>query len=345
MVRWPRNMKQLLRGLSSLVGMTSTAKRASETIATASPNERQISLFALLRSARDAGTRFVPVRATNSLIDQSMAAIVLKHDVHGLSLEALLKFARNEVREGIFGTYFFMAPNHPDTVKHYDLRQQLRSMKIIQDMGHEVGLHLDPYFMIHHTGNHLGAVLGEMLSTFRAAGLQIVSMNMHGNSAHQHKDKNGYGTSFEFFEEIARQPDFPELHALEPRSAQIVRENRLSIRDYGIKFWADMPIWSSVHGYVVTNFVSDNLLGKTGKIEVLTHSESANQFALAERQRPGSRNRVVPRALIPCNGGPNDVSTSNHHLGITTEALRSHFEFAPKLLEPAQLLVHPQFYI
>lgn len=305
---------------------------------------RRNKLFVLLRSGLDAGINYMPVKDVNFVLQDARPAVFLKHDIHGLNLNNLVEFASEESQMGIHGTYFFMAPNHPDTVKYYNFSAQAQAMKKIQANGHEVGLHIDPYFLIQHHQQSLDQILKDCLSAFRDLGLNVQSMNMHGNTGHKHRDKNGYGTSFELFEEIARQPDFPVLEAMHADSAELVRQNRIRLKDHGISFWADMPIWAAEFGYVVTNFISDNGLGKSGQYELLTHEETANQYAISRYQPPGARNRTQPDSLVTCGGKTSLDRFGNWKLAFESAELESLFDTKPFVLQPAQILLHPQFY-
>lgn len=309
-----------------------------------SPRQRREGLFGLLNKAQNSGSEFLPVKQIGNCLEEGCGAIFLKHDIHGLNLDSLIDFAQEEAGSGIHGTYFFMAPNHPDTLPYYDFSAQAEAMKSIQALGHEIGLHLDPYFLMQHHQQSLDKVLQDCLSAFRDLGLNVQSMNMHGNTGHKHRDKNGYGTSFELFEEIARQPDFPMLEAMHADSAEMVRQNRIRLRDHGISFWADMPIWSAEYGYVVTNFISDNGLGKSGQYELLTHEETANQYAISRYQPPGARNRTQPDRIVACESKSGLDRFGNWKLAFQSAELERLFDTTPFILQPAQILLHPQFY-
>ncbi len=306
--------------------------------------QRRRALFRLLGNAQKAGNLLLPVNHVGECLKNKHAAIFLKHDIHGLNLKGLVEFASEESQMGIHGTYFFMAPNHPDTLPYYNFSEQATAMVRIQGLGHEVGLHLDPYFLMQHQKQTLNQVMDFCLSAFRDLGLNVQSMNMHGNTGHKHRDKNGYGTSFELFEEIARQPDFPILEAMHADSAEMVRQNRIRLKDYGISYWADMPIWTAEYGYVVTNFISDNGLGKSGQYELLTHEETANQYAISRYQPPGARNRTQPDSLVTCGGKTSLDRFGNWKLAFESAEFESLFDTKPFVLQPAQILLHPQFY-
>jgi len=306
--------------------------------------QRREILFRMLGQAQEMDTLLLPINQIGDCLKKRHGAVFLKHDIHGLNLKNLVDFAAVESCMGIRGTYFFMAPNHPDTQPFYDFSAQADAMQEIQSVGHEVGLHLDPYFLMLHYNQPLYQVMEYCLSCFRSLGVNVQSMNMHGNTQHKHRDKNGFGTSFELFDEIARQPDFPTLAAMYPESAAIVRENRVRLKDYGIEFWADMPIWSAELGYIVTNFISDNGLAKNGQYELLTHQDTANQYAITHYQPPGARNRHAPERLIACEGSAAPDRFGNWKLAFESADIENLFSTNPFALRPAQMLLHPQFY-
>ena len=156
-------------------------------------------------------------------------------------------------------------------------------------------------------------------------------------------DRNGFGTSFEFFEEIARQPDPPAFATIEPDVAATLRQERCSLRRFGIEYWADMPLWSSVNGVVVTNFVTDNFLGKRGTVEVLSRVETIGRYMLADRQPPGSRTLAQPRATVSIEPHDSEAPSPLHaHLEFQSNELSGALiELAP---HPMLMLIHPEFY-
>jgi hypothetical protein len=302
-------------------------------------------LFSLLKEARLRGVTFAKVGELERHIELRTRAVFLKHDIHGMDLDALADFAAEERRNGISATYFFMAPDHPHTATHYAFADQARVMLSIQDMGHQIGLHVDPYFLIDKSQSRFSEVLENCLAMFLGAGIQVTACNMHGNSQHKGRDRNGRGTSFDLFEEIARQPDFPALADVPPEIAEIIRSNRVSLMPFGITHWCDQPLWSAKHRFVVTNYVSDNNLGKNGRIEVTVHEQCVDQWVFSDAQLPGARTKPVSWQALPLSRKANfpEYWTGTRHLDFSDAgtadiilALANH---------PLNMLIHPQYYV
>lgn len=299
-------------------------------------------LFDLFGRALVARAPFAPLAAIDGFVAARRGGIFLKHDVHDLDLDRLVVFAEREARLGIHGTYFFMTPNHPRTAKSYDFTSQARAMLAIQQLGHELGLHLDPYYQIHKLGAPLAEIVRKLCATFAAHGITILIGNMHGNSAHKRPDFDGYGTSFDLFDEIARQPDYPVLARLPVETADLVRANRTRLAEYGFMHWGDMPIWSAALGFVVTNFLTDNRFGKHGTYELLVQAQTLNAYQVTQRQPPGSRNRRQGKTIALREVNPK-AFPSHKELAPGDPELRALFA-TPSRMVPLQILLHPEFY-
>lgn len=302
--------------------------------------ERLFKLFSIIQEHN----QVVPITAIDKYIELGKPATFLKHDVHGLHLQALISFAKTESNVGVFGSYFFMFPNHPRTVKYYSYSEQINAMKSIANLGHEIGIHIDPFFLIHRFEEHLPKLLDEFVNELRAYGLNIDCGNIHGNSAFKGKDKNGFGTSFDFFEEIARQPDYPTLKDVDINISQLIKQNRMKVSDIGLRYWADMPPWSQKYGFVVTNFITDNLLAKNSKMLVTIQPDVSKGYKLSDYQPPGSRTQCKPREFTLFSQSVRDVVVSPGTFP---------FQFYGSDLEnvlhklsrlPNTLLIHPEHY-
>lgn len=306
--------------------------------------KRQKRLFELFHSIISAKCLIAPVGAVDEKIDRRTSAFFLKHDVHDLSLDNLLDFAREEINLGVRATYLFMPRNHPRTQKAYTYDEQIRAMHQIKDMGHELGLHIDPYFQMHQKNAVLEKVLDDIMADFRRNGIELKVGNMHGNSQFKHSDVNGFGTSFDLFEEIGRQPDFPALDAVPAQSAEIIRENRVSLVESGFSHWADMPMWSAGLGFVGTNFLSDNNLGKKGSLEIVMREATTNCYYISKSQPPGSRNLAEGGKTIfthECGQKvDSNISQSFEFFGEDLTNLLS----AATDVQPLLMLIHPEFY-
>lgn len=297
----------------------------------------------LLRDARDRGARFARVDELDECVCKGRPAWFLKHDVHALHLPAMLDVAREQRDAGILGTYLFMAPDHPLTQPAYTPAEQFDAMRQVQALGHQVGVHVDPYFLLHQRGGMLEAILRDLLDTCVREGVPARVGNMHGHSRFKHPDADGFGTMFDLFEEIARQPDFPALGRVPPATRDILRAQRTSLRALGFTHWCDMPMWSAVHGVVTTNFITDNRLAKNGMLEVLTQPQTIGAYALADRQPPGSRTPAAVRQRVPCADATWDgTPPTNAHVPFEQDACQAWFHRLAR--QPTLFLVHPEHY-
>ena len=299
-------------------------------------------LFDLFGRALAAGALFAPLTAVDGFVASRRGGIFLKHDVHDLDLDRLVVFAEREARLGIRSTYFFMTPNHPRTAKAYDFNSQVRSMLTIQKLGHQLGLHLDPYYQIHKLGVPLAEIVRHLCAIFAAHGITFPIGNTHGNSVHKRPDYDGYGTSFDLFDEIARQPDYPVLARLPVETADLIRANRTKLAVHGFTHWGDMPIWSAALGFVMTNFLTDNRFGKRGTYELLVRKQTLYAYRLSQRQPPGSRNvghgeTIAVREVMP------EAFLLHKELAPEEEELGAFFD-TPSVMMPLQILLHPEFY-
>ncbi len=306
----------------------------------------QDALFKLFTKWLDQGANFSKVSDIDTNVSMAKSSIYLKHDVHDMCLEALIAFASKQADMGIVGSYFFMPNGHPRTAKSYSFNDQVTAIKQVQSLGHEVGVHVDPYFVMVLYGMNLKGAIETVIKDFGDNDIDVKIGNMHGNSRYNFPDVNGYGTSFELFDEISRHSDFPKLSHLDFESAELIRRNRVSLTDFGITYWADMPIWSKKLGFVVTNFLTDNRFGKEGTFEFVTSADTCGAYLVCERQPPGSRNRSSGKQVfchdLTCRetfGFPPE----NGQYNFLSDQFVDHFS-SPCLLNPLLFLIHPEFY-
>lgn len=290
------------------------------------------------------GASMAPIEAVDRLVDAGQPAWYLKHDIHGLPLDAMVDFAAEEAEAGLLGTYLFMPPDHPLTARHYDWKQQQKAMSAVSALGHRIGLHIDPYFMMEHLGRPLREIMTRLKGEFEACGVEVVTGNMHGNSKYKMVDRNGFGTSFDLFEEIGRQQDYPALSDVDEAVADVIHRERVSLRGVGFTFWTDMPMWSAKHGFVVTNFLTDNQLARRGTIEVLIHADTIGQYRLADRQPPGSRTPSTPREHVAyAEHQSSDLAPISAHLPFDDEALAQQMQRMAG--QAVLMLIHPEHYV
>ncbi|WP_164710194.1 hypothetical protein [Euzebya pacifica] len=306
------------------------------------PADRQAWLLGLLDDLKRTGTDFVVASMLDDYVIQGRACWLLKHDVHALPLQSAVDLARREADMEVPTTWLFMVRDDPLTRKSYSADAQVEAMLAVQELGHQVGLHVDPYHWVSWSGRRLEDLLCDELEGLRAAGLDLTVGTTHGNAAHRHSDMDGYGSAFDLFKELGRQPDFPVLGRLQPSSAALIRENRVSLRRHGFTHWVDMPAWSQHHGFVVTNYVSDNRVGLEGTVEVLVHPRTAHGYVLADHQPPGSRSVPTPRSFISTDPEA-PPAAGNHALPLLGETL--HERLIGLWNTPTLALLHPQFYV
>lgn len=292
---------------------------------------------------------FCKISEIDEFVENKKKAIFLKHDIHGVNLENLLKLSEHEIKLSIRGTYYFMPLNDPLTKKFYSVRQQISTMLELQKMGHEIGLHFNPEFQL--TKKNKDFILSDYfklcLDEFRSEGLIVNSFNLHGDTHLKRKDKNNYNIAFEFFSEIARHQDFPEYKNINEADKKVILQNRFSINNYNINFCGDYPVWSRQNKFITTNFFSDNLLSKKKTIKLLIRKETYNSFLLSSNQPPGSKNLSKEKKIIKT-----DISNQDENY---QDIIENHdFEFGKDNKKIYQLLrscgsftmlIHPQFYL
>ena len=147
-------------------------------------------LFSIFKYLVKNGTEFAAVSEIDKYLKNGQSLWFIKHDIHGMNLDTLINMAKAEKAIGLRGSYFFMAPNHPLTISHYSFEEQIYAMKTIKDIGHEIGLHVDPYFLIHWLDLNLAGVFDHILSEFDAHNITFNVGNIHGNSRFKNPDLN-----------------------------------------------------------------------------------------------------------------------------------------------------------
>lgn len=116
--------------------------------------------------------------------------VALRHDVD-FSLFNAFAMAKVEQRFGIRSTYFLLPPSGIECTENYFGRLQgnrleispniLKFAQVLQDMGHEVGLHNDLITLALMTKRSPASYLDQILETFRKAGVHIDGTAAHGS--------------------------------------------------------------------------------------------------------------------------------------------------------------------
>jgi hypothetical protein len=281
----------------------------------------------LLRGARAGGANFVPVSKIDQFLRGKKPAVFLKHDIHNVSPRKLIELAQQEADIGVFGTYFFMSFGHPRVEKFFSPDEQKIMMREIADVGHEIGAHIDALYETRQLGKSLRNAVAEQLDTFEEIVGAVSVANLHGNTAFRTTDNYGNNVVYDLFEELGRQPDYPELRHVAPDVAEYIRDNRISLHDLDLTHWGDSWIWSRDNGLIASGVLSDNWVGKEDTLQVTLNSEEPCAYGL------NARPVLVPHRL---QAQATWVSVGTSFPGTYQE------ETLPAV--PLVLLLHPQFY-
>ncbi len=286
-----------------------------------------------------------PVCAVDRALAERRAVWFLKHDVHAVPLEDIRELAQAEAARDLHATYFFLVPGHPASSEAYGTEELLETCRVLIALDHEVGLHLDPYFLIEWRAQPLRETIAEAAETFRSAGIPLWTANTHGNTAYRYTDQDGFGIFFEVYEELARQPDYPTLAGVDAVRREVIRRHRFGVRDLGFRWWGDVPLWSAARGFAVMHYVSDNPLDRRGTWDHTIFAEAKGRYKLSDRQPPGARTRAEARDFVLCkNGWPGAFEEGPARFEVDPRS-PAHADAMRRLASgPAQFLLHPQFY-
>ncbi|AIF82019.1 hypothetical protein I862_07325 [endosymbiont of Acanthamoeba sp. UWC8] len=171
----------------------------------------------------------------------------IKHDIHHL-LEPALQIAKAEHSIGVQAT-FFMMHEHPLNQKIFNKPETWKGLQTIQDLGHEIALHIDGFILIEKYGC-IQKGLEKEWQLFKDNGINIRGGNCHGNTTYYNKLKF---EPMSFYKEIYR-----------PHKCQDSFWNQFnskySLADLGFKFWADSSCWVEGNLYIPKIYISDNML-------------------------------------------------------------------------------------
>jgi len=175
----------------------------------------------------------------------------LKHDIHHDLVNTRL-IARAEAEAGICSS-FFMMPRHRVNRKYFDHPETFAVLREIQELGHQIGLHIDGFAMVEEFGDIYRGVEAAR-SLFRSHGIELKVANTHGNSSYQAR------LNFEtvsFFKELAERP------GVEPWKCEdefwLRHYARYRLADMGFEVWADTLLWTRRLGLTRCDYyVTDN---------------------------------------------------------------------------------------
>lgn len=301
-------------------------------------------ILAALGCAREADVAFVPVSAIDSYLARRAPAVFLKHDVHNVNPAALIDLAGREAEMGVIGTYFFMSFGHPRGERFYAPADQRRMMREVSAMGHEIGAHFDLFYELRHRGKTVRDALREQIESFAGIAGPIRVVNLHGNSRFKMVDSEGNNLIYDFFDELARHSDYPDLRRVPEEFATTIRRERMSLKELDITHWGDSWIWSRANGMIATNLISDNWMGKHQELAVTTNTADACAYGLNPTMEAGVRDGRHKATWVGVGRTlPTVYAANQFRLKIAgDDVLRFFADALPAA--PFVMLLHPEFY-
>ena len=103
-------------------------------------------------------------------------------------------------------------------------------------------------------------------------------------------------------------------------------------------------MWSASLGFIGTNFLTDNNLGKKGSLEIIIRDTTTERYYLSKSQPPGSRNLAEGGQTIYTHGCRRDFESN------ISQSVEFFSEDLTNLLcdvndvQPLVMLIHPEFY-
>ena len=219
----------------------------------------QTHLSRLLAQLKDSRTDFLPVDEFATRLKGSPGPFgLVKLDIHRAirrtpEVGALLQ------QRGVRGL-FLMMHRHPLTDDYYDAPLTWRILRELTEMGHEVGLHLDPFDLIRKHGD-LNTGVAAALADLRGRGLTIRAATLHGDTSAHIRARNLF--AHDFFREMQfrstwdRQPPVGEPVFVDHAGRYSLAE---MARDHGLRYFAEANF--TADGEVLTSqplaYLSDN---------------------------------------------------------------------------------------
>lgn len=236
---------------------------------------------------------------------------LLRFDIHG-NIDRPLRVAEELSKLEMHGLFLTMH-RHPVNDEIYDDPATWTSLKKIAELGHEVGLHFDPFYLIRAHGDlyeGIGVAVGEL----RKRGLTIEAATVHGDTR-THIKECGLQAN-DFFAEGFRQSRW---NGKPPKGEEFLAEH--------VKRYSQAKI-AEMHG--IRYFTEPNFsdMGQLVNAKVLAY--------LSDNRRQ-----------LRINNLPDDAGSSG--LLASPEPLRISPEFAHEVVmalktRPFLALFHPQWY-
>ncbi|HEX3664585.1 MAG TPA: hypothetical protein VHU23_05055 [Rhizomicrobium sp.] len=193
---------------------------------------------------------------------------ILKHDIHD-NLDRAVGMGHAENARGIHGLYFMMGP-HELNRTFYGAAHTWEQLKAIQDMGHRIGLHLDPFDALRKGG--LYEFIGRTIADFSRAGITIRYGNSHGDSKYEAlgiRQQDFFAESMGPLPVADRNDTSLVLHAGKCSLAHLAKQ-------FGIEYWVDSRVFRHGERLQRTVYVSDN----AGQIRIRPQGPSSRRFEI-----------------------------------------------------------------
>lgn len=244
------------------------APRALRTWVVNSNGFRRDDLKIFLSALMDSGIAFLPVdqfaqryqryydRGRSDPLNHPFG--LLKFDIHN-DIQRPLEVARMLKDIGAPGL-FLMMPRHPLNESFYDRERTWQTLREIESLGHEVGLHADLFDLISTYGD-LYKGLSASVQDMRGRGLAIRTASVHGDTRRHIKAVKLQGNDF-FEEEFRRTKWTGSPPKGEEFYAQHVRRysHRRIAAECGLEYFAEMKFLHNGHPLSTepTLYLSDN---------------------------------------------------------------------------------------
>jgi len=158
----------------------------------------QPELAKLVSTLKNSGIAFLPIdQFADHLRGAPGAFGLVKLDIHH-SIRRALEVGRVLKQQNVHGLYLMMH-RHALSADYYDAPYTWDVLRELAGMGHEIGLHLDPFHMIREHGDLYKGVAAA-LTDMRGRGLTIRAATLHGDTAVHLRARKLF--AYDFFEEM-----------------------------------------------------------------------------------------------------------------------------------------------
>jgi hypothetical protein len=214
---------------------------------------------------------------------------LLKFDIHG-NIRRPLEMAKILSRHSANGL-FLMMPRHPLNEHFYDQPSTWRILQEIQSLGHEVGIHIDPFNLVTTYGN-LYTGLDAALSDFRSKGIVVSCATLHGDSRAQIKERKLQANDF-FHDGVRKSKWDGKLPKGEVHLAEHIHGYsfvRLA-NDFGITYFPEVNFLKDGHRLTKRpiTYLSDNVHA----FALRTGADKPHLLSQSRRLDPGFLNKAL----------------------------------------------------